>query len=150
MEIILKKDVQGLGYTNDLITVADGYARNYLIPQGLATLATKSTIKMRDEIIKQKSYKVEKLRTEAETMQKALEGITIKIGAKASEETGKIYGSVNSIQLAEALKEQFKFEIDRKTIIIDGEAIKNIGSYSAVVKLYKEIKGELKFEVVAE
>lgn len=150
MEIILKKDVQGLGYTNDLITVADGYARNYLIPQGLATLATKSTIKMRDEIIKQKSYKVEKLRTEAETMQKALEGITIKIGAKASEDTGKIYGSVNTIQLAEALKEQFNIEIDRKTIIIDGEAVKNLGSYSAVVKLYKEIKGELKFEVVAE
>ncbi len=150
MEIILKKEVKGLGYANDLIVVKDGYARNYLIPKGYAILATKSNKKMREEILKQKSYKEEKLRTEAQTMEKALEKVSIKIGAKASEATGKIYGSVNNIQLAEALKEQFNFEIDRKKISIDGDLVKEIGAYKATVDLYKEIKGKFSFEVVAE
>ena len=149
MEIILKKDIKGLGFNNERIKVKNGYARNYLIPKGYAMLATPTNVKVIEEELKQKAFKEEKIVKEAETIAKAVENITVKIGAKASE-TGKIFGSVNAIQIAEAIKNQFNFDIDRKKIVVDGDAIKNIGSYSAKVVFYKKIKADIKLEVVAE
>ncbi len=149
MEIILKTDIQGLGYTNDLVVVKDGYARNYLIPKGKAIIADKTAKKVLAEVKKQKSFKEEKLRKEAETLAKALENVFVKIGAKAAE-TGKIFGSVNNIQIAKALNEQFKFDIDRKKIFVDGESIKELGKYQATVNLHKDIKAQINFEVFAE
>ena len=112
MEIILKKDVTDLGYAHDVVTVKNGYARNFLIPQGYAVMATESNKKINAEDLRQKSFKAQKTRNEAELVAKSLENITVKIGAKAAE-TGKIYGSVNSIQIADALRDQFKIDIDR-------------------------------------
>jgi large subunit ribosomal protein L9 len=149
MEVILKQDIPNLGYTNDIITVKPGFARNYLIPKGLAINATETNKKVLAENLKQKSFKAEKIRKEAETLAKALEGITVKIGAKAAE-SGKIFGSVNNIQIADAIREQFKYEIDRKKIIVDGEHIKELGSYTAEIRLHKEIKVTIHFEVVAD
>lgn len=149
MEIILKKDVANLGYAHDVITVKDGYGRNYLIPQGYALLATEANKKVNAESLRQKSYKEQKTRTEAEKLQKALETITVKIGAKAGS-TGKIYGSVNAIQIAEAIKEQFNYDVDRKKIHIDGESIKELGAYKATIKLHKEVQATVNFEVIGE
>lgn len=149
MEIILKKDVTGLGYANDVVTVKDGYANNYLIPQGFAIMATKSTKKINEENLRQKAFKEQKNRQEAEVVAKALENTSLKIGAKAAE-SGKIYGSVNAIQISEALNSQYKMDIDRKKIHVDGEAIKELGNYTAKINLYKDIQVEIKFEVVAE
>ncbi len=149
MEVILKQDIQGLGYTNDLVTVKNGYGRNFLIPKGMAILATESNKKVRAEDLKQKSFKEEKLRTEAETLAKALQDVTVKIGAKAGT-SGKIFGSVNALQIAEALKTQHKFDLDRKKISVDGDLIKELGSYKASINLYKDISAEISFEVIAE
>ncbi len=149
MEVILKQDIHKLGYTNDVVKVKAGYARNFLIPKGLAIAATETNRKVLTENLKQKSFKEEKVKKEAETLAKALKGITVKIGAKAAE-TGKIFGSVNNIQIADAIKEQFHYDIDRKKIIVDGEHIKELGTYSAEVSLHKEVKVNINFEVFAE
>ncbi len=149
MEVILKKDMPNLGYENEIVHVKDGYGRNYLIPKGFAIPATESNKKMVAETQKQKSFKENKTRMDADTLAKALENLTVKIGAKAAP-TGKIYGSVNAIQIAEAIKEQFNYEIDRKKITIDGESIKELGTYEAMISLYKDIKVKLNFEVIAE
>lgn len=148
MKVILKKDIADLGYTNDLIEVKNGYGRNYLIPQGLAILATESSQKVRAEDLKQKAFKEEKIKKEAEVLAKAIDGITVKIGAKAGT-SGKIFGSVNVLQLSEAIKVQFKYEIDRKKISID-TAVKEVGSYTAKIKLHKDISVAFNFEVIAE
>ena len=147
MEVILKQDIENLGYENDVVKVKNGFARNYLIPKGMAMLATETNKKVLAEVQKQKSFKEEKLRTEAETTAKLLEKLELKIGAKAGT-SGKIFGSVNAIQIAESLKEK-GHEIDRKKINVD-DSIKELGSYTATVKLYKDIKAEVKFEVVSE
>ena len=147
MEVILKQDIDNLGYENDVVKVKNGFARNYLIPKGMAMLATETNKKVLAEVQKQKSFKEEKLRTEAETTAKLLEKLELKIGAKAGT-SGKIFGSVNAIQIAESLKEK-GHEIDRKKINVD-DSIKELGSYTATVKLYKDIKAEVKFEVVSE
>ncbi len=149
MEIILKQDIASLGFVNDLIVVKDGYARNYLIPQGYAILATETNKKIREENLRQKSFKEEKIKKEAEILANAIENITVKIGAKAAT-TGKIFGSVNDIQIAEAIKEQFSYDVDRKKISIDGDSIKDIGVYKAKVNLHKEVIVEINFEVFAE
>ncbi len=149
MEIILKKDVANLGYTNDIVTVKSGYARNYLIPQKFAIVANDVNRKVLAENLKQKSFKEEKVRNEATDRAKLLDGLTLKIGAKAAS-SGKIFGSVNAIQLADAIKEQHDYDIDRKTINIDGDAIKEVGTYKAEVLLYKDIKAVISFEVIAE
>ena len=149
MEIILKKDVTNLGYAHDVVTVKDGFARNYLIPQGHAVMATESNKKINAEDLRQKSFKAQKTRKEAELVAKSLENITVKIGAKAAE-TGKIYGSVNAIQIADALRDQFKIDIDRKKIHVDGESIKETGSYTASIRLHKELVVAINFEVIAE
>jgi large subunit ribosomal protein L9 len=149
MEIILKKDVTNLGYAHDVVTVKDGFARNFLIPQGHAVMATDSNKKINAEDLRQKSFKAQKTRKEAELVAKSLENVTVKIGAKAAP-SGKIYGSVNAIQIAEALQEQFKIEIDRKKIHVDGESIKETGNYTASIRLHKDLLVNINFEVVAE
>jgi large subunit ribosomal protein L9 len=149
MEIILKQDIKNLGYVNDIVTVKNGYARNYLLPKGMAIAATPTNRKVLAENLKQKSFKEEKIRKEAETLAKALDGITVKIGAKAAE-SGKIFGSVNNIQISEALKDQFSYDIDRKKIMVDGDSIKELGTYTAEIVLHKDIKANISFEVFAE
>lgn len=149
MEIILKQDISGLGYKNDLVTVKDGYARNFLIPKGMAVVATESAKKVLAEVKKQQAYKEEKIRKEAEELAKVLEGVQLTIGVKASSK-GKIFGSVNNIMIADAIKAQKNVEVDRKKIEINGDAIKEVGSYKATLKLHKDIAVELALDVKAE
>lgn len=148
MDIILKEDISNLGHKDDIVNVKDGYARNYLIPKGLAINATASVKKMHEEILRQRAHKEEKLREEAEKTAKKLEGVSLTIGAKTSTK-GKIFGSVNTIQIAESLKEK-GFDIDRKNITIKEELIKEVGSYTAQIKLHKEVYVDVPFEIVAE
>ena len=150
MEIILKQDVQNLGYADEIVKVKDGYARNYLISQGLAILATEPNKKMLAETLKQRAFKAEKIRKEAEFLAGKIDGLTVKIYTKASEK-GTIFGSVNNIAVAQALKEQHDIEIDRKKIIIKEDHIKELGNYTAVVNLHKDFnKVNLNLEVLAE
>ncbi|MBE6313303.1 MAG: 50S ribosomal protein L9 [Bacteroidales bacterium] len=147
MEIILKEDIINLGYKDDIVTVKDGYARNFLIPQKKAILATESAKKVLAENLKQRAHKLEKIKKEAEELAEKLKTVSLTIGAKTSS-TGTIFGSVNSIQVSEALEKQ-GFNVDRKVIFIK-DAIKEVGSYKAIVKLHKEVTVEVPFEVVAE
>ena len=149
MEVILREDIPGIGYKNDLVTVKNGYARNYLIPKGLAVLATETAKKVLAEDKKQKAHKEEKVLKEAEELGKALEALKVKIAAKAGT-SGKIFGSVNDVQIANAIKEQHNFDIERKDISVDGESIKELGEYTAKIRLHKEVTAEVKFEVFAE
>jgi len=149
MEVILKKDIPNLGYASDIVKVRDGYGRNYLIPKGFAILATEANRKVNAENLKQKSYKEDKIRKEAEALAKLLETVTVKIGAKVAS-TGKIFGSVNALQIAEALKEQFNYEVDRKKIHLDGDSVKEVGEYKAKVMLHKGVSVLVNFEVFAE
>lgn len=150
MEIILKQDVNHVGYKDEIVTVKDGYANNYLLPQGLAIVATPSAKKVLAENIRQRARKEEKLREESLAFAEKINAIAgLKITTKAGE-NGKIYGSVNSIQLSDAIKAQYDIEIDRKKIFIKGEAIKEVGTYNATVNVYKDIKAEFAFDVVAE
>jgi large subunit ribosomal protein L9 len=148
MEIILKQDFINVGMKDDIVTVKDGYARNYLIPQGIAVNATVSEKKMHAEILRQRAHKEEKIRDVASEIAKKLEDVSLTIGAKTSTK-GKIFGSVNTIQISEALKEK-GFDIDRKNISIKGELIKEIGKYTATVKLHREVSVEIPFEIVSE
>jgi len=150
MEIILKQDVAHLGHKDDIVTVRNGYATNYLIPKGYATLATESAKKMHAENMKQRAHKETKIREEAMAFAAKIEGITVNVPAKVSS-TGKIFGSVNNIQIAEALAAQ-GFELDRRNITILGGAdhVKEVGTYEADVKLHREVKVRIKFEVVGE
>ena len=134
MEVILKKDIPNLGYATDIVKVRDGYGRNYLIPQGFAMPAHEANTKMNAETLKQKAFKEDKVRKEAEAMVKLLENVKVKIGAKVAS-TGKIFGSVNALQIAEALKEQFNYDIDRKKIHLDGDSVKEVGENKAKVML---------------
>ena len=148
MEIILKQDVKGLGFKHDVVKVRDGYGRNFLLPRGTAILATEGSRKELTEIKKQQSFKEEKMRKEATANAEKLNAVSIKVGAKAGE-NGKIFGSVSNIQIAESLKAA-GFDVERKNIEIAGEAIKQLGTYSAKVRLFKEITATVAFEVVAE
>ena len=148
MEIILLQDLQKLGYKDDIISVKDGYARNYLIPKGFAINATPSAKKIHSENLKQRAHKEEKVKNEAEKLAEKLKEVNLVIGAKASTK-GKIFGSVNTIQIAEALKEK-GFDIDRKVISIKEELIKEVGKYTAKVRLHKEVQIEVPFEIIAE
>mgnify|MGYP000086332132 CR=1 FL=1 len=143
MQVILKEDVANLGYKDDVVTVKSGYGRNYLIPQGKAVIASPSALKVREEDLKQRAHKLEKIKAEAA----ALEGVSLTIGAKTSS-TGTIFGSVNNIQIAEAL-EKLGHIVDRKQIVIK-DTVKEVGNYKAIVKLHKEVSVEIPFEVVAE
>jgi large subunit ribosomal protein L9 len=148
MKIILKQDIDKLGQKNDILTVKTGYARNFLIPKGMAIQATDSAVKVHNENLKQRAHKEEQIRKEAEKLAAKLAGVKLVIGAKVSS-AGKIFGSVNTIQLAEALNAK-GFEIDRKNIMLGEDAIKETGSHKAVVKLHRDVKVEIDFEVVAE
>lgn len=150
MEIILKQDVNKLGYKDEIVKVRDGYANNYLIPQGYAMVATPSNKKILAENLKQRSFKEAKIKQDAEAFAETLNKVEgLKIAAKASE-SGKIFGSVNTIQIADAIKAQFDIDVDRKKISIVGDAIKEIGTHKIIVSVYKEIKSEITFEVYAE
>jgi len=148
MEIILKQDVPNLGYKDDIVSVKNGYALNFLIPQGLAVTATGSTLKAHNEILKQRAHKEEKIKQEAQQIAETLKGITLSVGAKTSTK-GKIFGSVNAIQIAEALQEK-GFSIDRKNITFKEELIKEVGTYHAKIRLHKEVYVEIPFEIVGE
>jgi len=148
MEIILKQDLKGLGFKNDIVKVKNGYGRNFLIPQRIAVLATESNKKMQAEEIKQSSFKEQKLRTAATELTAKLADVTVKVGAKAGE-SGKIFGSVTNIQLAEALKKA-GYDVERKNIEMNEDAIKALGTYTAKVRLFKEITATINFEVIAE
>jgi large subunit ribosomal protein L9 len=148
MEIILKKDVKNLGSKDDIVKVKNGYGRNYLIPNGFAIIANESNKKQLVEIQKQRAFKEQKLKEEAQKIAKKLESLSVKVGAKAGE-TGKIFGSVNSIQVSDALK-KLGIDVDRKNITLKDDSIKNLGTYKATVKLHKEVIVDFEFEVVAE
>ena len=148
MHIILKEDVDKVGNKNDIVSVKTGFARNYLIPQGKAICATESARKVVAEDIRQQSHKAEKALEAANIIVENLNKLTVKIGAKAGE-TGKIFGSVNSIQLAEAIQAA-GFDVERKNIVLSNDAIKELGSYEAKVKVHKDTVATVKFDVVAE
>ncbi len=145
MEVILTKDVEKLGYKNDIVNVAPGYANNYLIPQGFARTATESAKKVLAENIKQQAHKEAKMVADAESMVAKLAALSIELKAKAEE--GRIFGSITAANLAEAIAAK-GIEIDRKAISVEG--VKTVGEYEAIVKIYKEIKGVVKFTVSAE
>ncbi|OFX20712.1 MAG: 50S ribosomal protein L9 [Bacteroidetes bacterium GWA2_31_9b] len=148
MEVILKQDMPNLGNANEIVRVKNGYGRNYLVPKGFAVVATPSAKKMHTENLKQRAHKEEKIKNEALENAKKLEKVSLTIGAKTSS-TGKIFGSVNTIQIAEALKEK-GFDIDRKNITIAEDQIKEVGSHKVTVKLHREVKVEVAIEIVAE
>ena len=148
MEIILKNDVPNLGYKDDIVNVRNGYALNYLIPQGLAITATGSAMKSHKEIMKQRAHKEEKIKEQAQEMANTLKDITLSVGAKTSTK-GKIFGSVNAIQIAEALQEK-GFAIDRKSITFKEDLIKEVGTYHARIRLHKEVFVDIPFEIVGE
>ena len=146
MEIILKEDIIGLGYKNDIVDVKSGYGRNYLIPTGKAVIASDSAKKMLAEDLKQRAHKLQKIKNEAQALADKLAEVALTIPTKGSA-TGVIYGSVNSLQIADELK-KLGFDIDRKIIVV--KDVKEVGSYHATVKLHKEVSVEIPFEVVAE
>ena len=148
MEIILLQDVQKLGQKDDLVHVKDGYGRNFLIPRGFAVAATSSARKMHSENLKQRAHKEEKIKAEATELAAKMAGLKIVVGAKTSS-SGKIFGSVNTIQIAEALKEK-GFDIDRKSISLPEDQIKEVGNYKAVIKLHRDVKVDVDFEIIAE
>lgn len=148
MEIILLKDIENLGTKFDVVSVKAGYGRNYLIPQGFAQIANASNKKHNEEIKKQQSAKIAKLIEDYKALAEKLKASKIVVGAKAGT-TGKLFGSVTNIQVAEALKKQFDLTVDRKKVHIIGE-VKEVGSYKANVNLYKEVTTEIEFDVVAE
>ncbi|MFD2245761.1 50S ribosomal protein L9 [Pontibacter ruber] len=147
MEVILKDDVKGLGYKNDIVDVKPGYGRNYLIPQGLAVLADKSSKKVVAENIRQAAHKADKLRNDAQELANSIGDITLDLPAKVGE-TGKIFGSVTTNQLSEALKAK-GFDVDRKRISFDQD-VKTAGEYTATLNLHKEVKHQIRFNVIGE
>lgn len=147
MEIILKQDVQGLGYKNDIVKVKAGFGRNFLIPNGSAMIANESNKRMTIENVRQASHKAAKLKQDAQAIAEKIGDLTVEIGTKAGE-TGKIFGAVTAIQIAEVLKAK-GFDIDRKKIILK-EIPKQLGTYTATLDLHKEVKHEIKLNVVAE
>ena len=148
MELILKENIDGLGDKNDIVVVKPGFGRNFLIPKGKAILATPSAKKMREETLRQRAHKEAKLIEVAKESAAKLQGVEVKIGAKVGE-NGKIFGSVNTIQLADAIKKS-GLDIERKNISIVAEPIKTVGTYEAKVKFHKEVIETFKFEVVGE
>lgn len=149
MEIILKQDQVNLGFANDIIKVKDGYARNYLIPKGIAVQATESAKKVLAENIRQRAHKETKVLNEAQSLGQAIEAVTVKISAKVGA-AGKLYGSVNTMQIADALKAQHNIVVDRKKIAIKGESIKEIGTFVATANLHRDVKASINIEVVEE
>lgn len=147
MEVILKEDVKGLGYKNDTVSVKPGYGRNYLIPQGIAIIASASNKKMIEENIRQAAHKAEKIKGDAQALANKIGNLTLEIKTKAGE-TGKIFGAITPLQVAESLKEK-GFDIDRKKITISGN-VKEVGEHKVILDLHKEVHHEVMLNVVAE
>jgi large subunit ribosomal protein L9 len=147
MEIILKEDVTNLGYKNDIVKVKGGYGRNFLIPTGKGVIASPSAKKMLAEDLRQRAHKLEKIKNDALALAEKLKEVSLTIGTKVSS-TGTIFGSVNNVQIAEQLEKK-GLEVDRKTIVIK-DPVKEIGSYTAIIRLHKEVSVEIPFNVVAE
>lgn len=147
MQVILKEDIHNLGYKDDIVTVKNGYGRNFLIPQGKAIMATESAKKVLAENLKQRAHKLAKIKADAQELAAKIDGVKLTIATKTSA-TGTIFGSVNTIQVAEELS-KLGFAIDRKTIVIK-DSIKEVGTYSAIVKLHKEVSATISLEVVSE
>ena len=148
MEVILKQDVKNLGYKDDVISVKPGYGRNILIPNNLAEMATVASKKMLTETVKQRAFKEQKVKTVAEATAAKLKDLVIKVGAKVGE-SGKIFGSVTSVQLADAIK-KLGYDVDRKNITMSEDGVKTVGTYTADVRFHKEVVGTVTFEVVQE
>ena len=146
MELILKEDVIGLGFKNDIVNVKSGYGRNYLIPSGKAVIASPSAKKILAENLKQQAHKLAALKVAAEEKAAALEGVALTIAAKVSA-TGQLYGSVTNMTVADELAKLGK-EVDRKIIVL--KDIKKVGDYVAVVRFHKEVSAEIPVKVVAE
>ncbi|MDR3268978.1 MAG: 50S ribosomal protein L9 [Tannerella sp.] len=147
MQVILKENVANLGYKDDVVTVKDGYGRNFLIPQGKAVIASASAVKILAENMKQRTHKLAKIKEDALALAAKLENVSLVIGTKTSS-TGTIFGSVTNIQIAEELAKK-GFEVDRKLIVIK-EPVKEVGSYKAQLKFHKEVSVEIPFEVISE
>jgi len=148
MKVILKENIENLGFKDEVVNVKNGFGRNYLIPKGMASLATVSAIKVLEENLRQRAVKDQKIKDAAIKTAEVLKETLVKVGAKAGEK-GKIFGSVNTIQLAEAV-EAMGHKIDRKYIRIKGEPIKTLGTYEADVRLHKDVSAVIKFEVVED
>lgn len=148
MEVILKKNVDKVGYKDDVVEVKPGYALNFLIPQGYAVMANASAKKAHAEVLRQRSHKEVKIKEEAQGVATKLESVAVKIGAKVGE-NGKIFGSVNTVQLSEALKAA-GIDVDRKSLKIKEEPIKEVGTYSATANLHKDVSVDFSFEVAGE
>ena len=149
MEIILLQDVTNLGHKDDIVNVKNGYANNYLLPNGMAIIATPSNRKVLAENLRQRAKKEEKIRKDAETLKAAVNEKTVRLTAKVGE-NGRLFGSITSDQIAEALKEQHNYDVDRKKIVVDGAKLKEVGTHTAQINIYKEIKAQINIEVVAE
>jgi large subunit ribosomal protein L9 len=149
MEIILLQDVANLGYKDDIVNVKNGYANNYLLPKRMALMATPMNRKIHAENMRQRAFKEEKLRSNAEAMKAAVNEKSVKLIAKVGE-NGHLFGSITSDQIAEALKEQHNYDIDRKKIVVDGSRLKEVGTFPVQINLYKDIKAQISVEVVAE
>ncbi len=147
MKIILKQDIKNLGYKDDVVAVKNGYANNYLIPQGMATIATESNLKVLSENLKQAAFKQEKIKNDALAIADKLNGVSVQLGAKVGA-NGKIFGSINALQVAQALKVK-GFEVDRRKIVLN-EDPKAVGSYTATVNLHREVSVQVGVEVVSE
>jgi large subunit ribosomal protein L9 len=148
MEVILKQDLDNLGYADEIVKVKAGYARNFLIPRGYAMIATTPNKKILAETVKQRAHKAQKVKGDAESVAKQLETMILKIGAKVGD-SGKIYGSVTALQIADALSKH-GVNIERRKIHLDEDHIKALGSYTATVSLHKDVKVKVNFEVIAE
>lgn len=148
MEVILLKNIDKLGYRDEVVSVKPGYGRNYLIPQGYAVLATPSNKKAHEEKLKQRAHKETKIVAEAQELAAKIQDVVLKITTKVGE-NGKIFGSVNTVQLSEALKAA-GHDVDRKSLKIKDEPIKEVGTYEAEANLYKGVKASFKFEVAGE
>lgn len=147
MKIILKQDIKNLGYKDDVVQVKNGYANNFLIPQGMASLATESNLKILQENLKQAAFKQEKIKNDATAIAEKLNGVTVQLGAKVGA-NGKIFGSINALQVAQALKAK-GFDVDRRRIVMD-EDPKTAGTFSATVNLHREVSVKVGVEVVSE
>lgn len=147
MKIILQQDVKHLGYKDDVVEVKNGYGRNYLIPQGMAKIATASNLRMLEEDLKQRAYKQEKIRKDAEELAAKMNELKIDLKVKAGA-TGKIFGSVTTLQVASQLQEQ-GYEVDRRNIVFDND-IKNIGEHKAVINLHREVSVDITINVITE
>ena len=148
MEVILKQDVKSLGYKDDVVKVKAGYGRNFLIPNNLAEMATVSSKKMLTETVKQRAFKEQKVKAAAEASVAKLKDLVVKVGAKVGE-SGKIFGSVTTVQVADAMK-KLGYDVDRKNITMNEDAIKTVGTYTANVRFHKEVIATVTFEVVQE